>query len=180
MAQTVLAPIDTNERAGYQLNFPIAAAVHVYPGTIGALDANGNLTYATDTAGLEVIGRIEGDVDNSAGAAGALFCDVRRSAFIWVNSATHPLAAVNVGDMCFVQDEQTVCTAAGSVNQVKAGIFLGLDPDTGGAIVDTRTGFTTPSADTLTALPFTTPTAAEVGNFRAAVVAILKAQGLII
>jgi hypothetical protein len=178
MAQTVLAPIDIDERAGQEIQLPAAAAVHLYPGTLIARDSSGDAIYATDTAGLEVMGRCQGDVDNSAGIAGALNVNVRRGVFAYFNSSTEPLAQANVGSVCFVQDEQTV--ASTSTNLVKAGIFLGINSDTGMAWVDTSRATDVPSADTLTALGFTTPTAAECTAFKTAVIAILKAQGLII
>jgi hypothetical protein len=183
---TVTTPINTDERAGITINLPIEAGVHILPGVIVAKNPAGNVIYATDAAGLEVIGRAEGDVDNTAGGAGALSVDVKRGVFKWVNStrnsAAYALTPQNLGQICYVENEQTLCVAAGSQYLVKAGIFLGIDPNDGGAWVDTRTPFggIVPMADTLTPLTFTTPTAAEVEAFRAAVVAILQAQGLIV
>jgi hypothetical protein len=184
MSQTVLFPIDTQERAGTTINLPVEAAVHMFPGVISAKNAAGNVIYATDAAGLDVVGRCEYDVDNSAGAAGALSVNVKRGVFKWLNSArnggANALAAADFGSICYVEDEQTVVKAAGSTNKVKAGTFLGLDTD-GKAWVDTRMPFgNVPSADTLTALTFTTPTAAEVAALRTAVLNLLIAQSLVI
>jgi hypothetical protein len=184
MAQVVLAPIDTPERAGQKLNLPVIASTRLYPGTLLAL-SGGFATYAQDAAGLEVVGRAEQDVDNTADSVGgALSIDVKRGVFMYQNSsrssAAYALAAANVGQLCYIEDEQTVQVVAGSAHKVIAGIFLGLDPDTGMAIVDTRGALRVPSADTLTALTFTTPTAAEVSALRTAVLNLLVTQGLVV
>ena len=138
MAQVAFAPILANQRSGETLNLPVEANTNVFTGTIGAIDAAGNLTFAQDTAGYIVAGRIESDGPNGSGAAGALSVNVRRGAFNWQNSSTNPLSNANIGQACYVQDEQTLTTFAGSANKVVAGIFLGLDPNDGTAWVDTR------------------------------------------
>jgi hypothetical protein len=180
MAQIVFAPIDTDERAGYEIQLPVEASINLYPGTMVAVDSSGNATFASDVAGLIAMGRCQGPAMNAAGAAGAVTVNVRRGVFAWVNSSTHPLAEANVGQPCFVQDEQTVATQ--STNFVRAGIFLGIDPNTNKAWVDMRPapGFT-PSADTITPLAFASPpTQANLDAFQAALVALFKGQGLII
>ncbi|HUB68007.1 MAG TPA: hypothetical protein VL981_11035 [Candidatus Methylacidiphilales bacterium] len=142
MSQTVLESIDTPERAGEFLYLPVAALTSLYAGTLIALNSSGFATYATDAAGLEVVGRAEYNVNNSADAiGGALSIQVRRGVFKYFNSSrssgAYALAAGNVGQICYVQDEQTVQTAAGSTNKIIAGVFLGLDTD-GKAWIDTR------------------------------------------
>jgi len=142
MSQTVFQPIDTPERAGEFLYLPVAALTTLYVGTLIALTSSGFATYATDGAGLEVVGRAEYDVNNSADeVGGALSIRVRRGVFKYENSsrssAAYALAAGNVGQICYVENEQTVQIAAGSTNKIIAGVFLGLDTD-GKAWVDTR------------------------------------------
>jgi hypothetical protein len=142
MSQTVLQSIDTPERAGEFLYLPVAALTSLYAGTLVALNTSGFATYAADAAGLEVVGRAEYDVNNSADATGgALSVKVRRGVFKYQNSsrssAAYALAAANLGQICYVENEQTVQVAAGSTNKVIAGVFLGLDTD-GKPWVDTR------------------------------------------
>ena len=143
MSQVVTAPILTDERSGQTVQAPVEASTNLYAGTIGALNAAGNATFAQDIAGgLVAVGRCETDALNSSGAAGALSVNLKRGVFKLKNSsrsgAAYALAAADVGDICFVEDEQTVQKSTGSTYKVKAGIFLGLDPDDGGAWVDMR------------------------------------------
>ena len=120
MSQVALASIDTPERLGEFLYLPIAASTHLYAGTLLALNTStGLVTYAQDAAGLEVLGRAEYDVDNSADeTGGALSIKIRRGVFRYNNSSrssgAYALSAANVGQLCYVQDEQTVQVAAGS------------------------------------------------------------------
>jgi hypothetical protein len=142
MSQNVLQSIDTPERAGEFLYLPVAALTHLYAGTLVALNSSGFASYATDASGLQVVGRAEYDVDNSADATGgALSVKVRRGVFKYDNSsrssAAYALAAANIGQICYVEDEQTVQVAAGSSHKIIAGVFLGLDTD-GKAWIDTR------------------------------------------
>src|SRR5580658_8547051 len=134
MSQTVLQSIDTPERAGEFLYLPVAALTHLYAGTLIALNSSGFATYATDATGLQVVGRAEYDVDNSADSSGgALSIKVRRGVFKYDNSSrssgAYALAAANIGQICYVENEQTVQLASGSSDKVIAGVFLGLDTD---------------------------------------------------
>jgi hypothetical protein len=143
MAQIVLAPIDTPEREGQKLYLPVAANTHLYPGTLIALSGDQFATYAQDVAGLKVIGRCEFDVDNSAdNSGGALSVTVKKGCFQFQNSTrsagAYALTADNIGQLVYVENEQTVQLAAGSTNKIVAGLFIGFDPDTGLPYIDTR------------------------------------------
>lgn len=144
MPQVVLASIDTPLREGEFLYIPVAASIKLYAGTLIAINTSTGLaTYATDAAGLQVIGRAEYDLDNTADSVGgALSIKVRRGVFKYANSsrsaAAYALVAANIGEICYVENEQTVQVAAGSSHNVVAGVFLGIDTD-GNVWVDTRT-----------------------------------------
>jgi len=139
----VTAPIDTQIRAGEFLYAPVDALTQIWAGVLVALDqATGFLVYATDAAGLSVLGRAEYDVNNTGDSTGgALSARVGRGVFKYQNSSRsagdYALAAANIGQLCYVENEQTVQTISGSSHKVVAGVFLGLDTD-GGAWVDTR------------------------------------------
>jgi hypothetical protein len=155
MSQTVTTDLDTQERAGQVVSLPVAASVHLYAGTLLALvTSTGLVTFAGDDAGKIVVGRCELETDNTADSTGgALSVPVKRGVFAFQNSsrssAAYALAAVNVGQLCYVENEQTVQVLAGSTNKIAAGVFLGLDPVSGLAWVDTRVGTEAGSAEAL-------------------------------
>lgn len=155
MSQTVTSNLDTTERAGQVVNLPIAASVHIYAGTLLAIvTSSGFVTFAGDDAGKVVVGRAEQEVDNSLdGAGGALSVPVKRGTFLFQNSSrssgAYALTADNVGQLCYVENEQTVQVIAGSTNKIVAGVFLGIDPTTLYAVVDTTMGMASGAAEGL-------------------------------
>ena len=181
------APVNTPERSGLFIEkAPVAASTTLFAGTLGAANASGYILPASDTAGLRVLGRIEPQpnlsvLDNSAGAAGDVSATIKRGVFQLANDATNPVTAAYLGKPVYVKDDSTVCVV--STNKVIAGVFVGfLDGDTSKPLVDTtRMSAVVPSADTLTALTFTSggATGPEVAALRAAVLAILQAQNLV-
>ena len=167
---------DAPERRGDFVIAPVALTTTIYAGNLTALDPTGNAVEADDIAGLRLQGRLELDIVNGLTYQNDNEATIKRGVFKYQNSTTHPLAQANVGSICFVQDSQTV--ASTSTNRVKAGVVVEIDSD--GVYVDTRRADVIPEADTLTGLPFTTPTAAEVSALRNAVHAALQAAGIML
>lgn len=166
---------NTKERPGLIFNYPVAAATTIYQGTQVAVNSSGYAVPAADTSGLRVIGRAEETVTNS-GSAGDLTINVKRGVFLFDNSGTSAVDADDIGKFAFVEDDQTI--AESSTNKVIAGRVVGVVTE--GVWIDTTYAYPVPSADTLTALTFSTDaTGAEVAALRAAVLAILQAQGLV-
>jgi len=128
-------PIDTPRRSGVILVAPVAAATALFAGGLGARDALGNSVPASDTAGLVVLGRIQTDVDNSAGAAGDLSANFEAGVFRYANSAGTPLTNADVGHAGFVEDDETVSGNPGN-NGIVAGLVVEVDAD--GVWIDTR------------------------------------------
>ena len=126
--------IDTPERAGGMRFYPLGAGAKIWTGTLAALDANGNLFPASDTAGLRVIGRAQQDMDNTGGAAGALSLNVKVGTFLFHNSGTDAVTAAGKGAVCFVEDDNTV-SATGGNHQIRAGRVV--DVVSAGVWVDT-------------------------------------------
>ena len=148
---SIAAPLDTPLRNANLVTVPVAASTHLYPGGLGARDASGNLVPASDTAGLRVVGRIEVDADNSLGGAGAISAQVRRGVLRYANSSGDPLAAADIGNMAFVENDSTV-NKAGGTNKIHAGKIIDLDAN--GVWIDTSSvsntlGFTA-TEDTIT------------------------------
>lgn len=108
----------------------LATGVTIYNGTLYAKDKTGKARPAADAAGYVVHGiainqAVQGDGDDVTGVRGY----VRLA-----NSGTDPLAAADIDHWCYVEDDQTVRKKPGTYGR-RAGIFLGLDPDTDEAIV---------------------------------------------
>lgn len=136
--------INTPKRAGIILTaLPIEANTNVFVGTMAARNAAGNIVPASDTAALNVLGRFTGvtettltpdlivgsDAINNPGAAGAIVGNVERGVFEWNNSIAHPITLAMIGEVAYVEDDNTVCSGAGSANKIVAGVITSLSPD---------------------------------------------------
>jgi len=165
------AEINTPERPGSTTRYPLAASTIIYAGTLVALNSSGNLVPASDTAGLRVVGRAEETVDNGAGNAGDKSADVKEGVFKFNNSATDAVDADDKGKIAFVEDNFIV-SETGGTHRVQAGRVVDVESD--GVWIDTRAGQAArvPSADTITA-------AADLAALKVAILAILRAQGLV-
>ncbi|MDP1675662.1 MAG: hypothetical protein Q8L88_02260 [Bacteroidota bacterium] len=110
----------TEERVMQYRTYGVLASTKIYAGSMVAITAAGYAVPAADTAGLILVGRAEEQVDNSAGASGALSITVKRGTFSW---AATGMSIANVGDPVFVLDDQTVDVTGGSTNKVFAGVI---------------------------------------------------------
>jgi exosome complex RNA-binding protein Csl4 len=125
---------DTPRRSGDARELGVASNATIFAGAMVAVNTSGYAVPASDTAGLRVVGRAEESVDNSGTAGdGALSIAVRRGVFRWENGDT--LTIADVGNLAYVEDDQTVQTAASATHDVVAGIIIDVDSD--GAWVDT-------------------------------------------
>jgi len=102
----------------------------IYAGAMVAVDGNGEAVNASDTASIMVIGRAEEEVDNSDDGE---TIDVKRGMFRWANGDT--VSDANIGDICYVVDNQTVSVTNSGSNSIIAGIVSDVDSD--GVWVDT-------------------------------------------
>jgi hypothetical protein len=120
---------NTPARAGQTFNYPLSN-VKVYAGSIGVINSSGYLTKGATATGLKCVGRINEQVDNSAGSAGDLRADVENGIFRWANSAdADAIALADVGNVCFIVDDQTVAKTSGSGTRSPAGIIADVDSD---------------------------------------------------
>jgi len=127
-----MAPLTTGRntpaRNADRRNFPLEAAAVIYAGAMVALNASGNLVPASTSTTLKVVGRAEADVDNSAGAAGDLKCEVNTGAFHYANSAAaDAIALSDVGANCYAVDDQTVAKTDGTGTRSVAGKIFDVD-----------------------------------------------------
>jgi hypothetical protein len=124
---------NTLSRSGQQFSYPLAA-VKVYAGSIGVINASGHLTKGATATGLKCVGRIKAQVDNSAGVAAAVNGEVENGLFCWKNSAAaDAITLAEVGTVCFIVDDETVAKTSGGGTRSPAGIIE--DVDSGGVWV---------------------------------------------
>jgi hypothetical protein len=98
-----------------QPDWPVAAGKKLFDGCMAALDAGGNLVDAGDGTAAQVIGVVDGSVDNTGGAAGAKRGLVRRGAFWFDNSATTPVVAASAYVTTLkAEDNHTVTLTGGT------------------------------------------------------------------
>lgn len=135
-AATVSQTID--QRDGNAIEFAVsAAAVKLLAGVLWARNSSGYITNASDATGLKVVGIGRDEVDNSAGSAGDLDCAVNLGVHLLANSGTNALTRAHIGQVCFVEDNQTVASSGGTYGIV-AGIVFDVTSD--GVWVDVAKG----------------------------------------
>lgn len=131
---------NTAERTGDLISAGVAAAVKCYAGGIAVLDAAGNIKPGVTATGLICVGRFEEYVDNTAGLAGDVSATAKRGTFRFANSGGgDAIAAAQIGDACYIVDDQTVAKTSNGATRSVAGIIA--DVDSAGVWV--RMGFDT-------------------------------------
>ncbi|MPZ57610.1 MAG: hypothetical protein GEU91_14145 [Rhizobiales bacterium] len=119
---------NTPEAIGQVDEHPVLAATEIFAGSIVVLDAAGWAKPAVTATGLVVAGRAEEQVDNSAGANGALRVRVKRGVFRYGNSAAGDLIAqADIGADCYLVDDQTVAKTDGTGTRSLAGKVVQVD-----------------------------------------------------
>lgn len=118
----------TAERAGDQFSYPLLAATAVQAGSIAVLDSSGWLKPAIEAAGLTCAGRSEAFADNSGGGNGGVLGEVKSGVFRWDNSTSSDLITkAEIGDDCYLVDDQTVAKTDGSATRSRAGTIVDVD-----------------------------------------------------
>jgi hypothetical protein len=113
-----------------KLALGVAANVVAYQGGIACVGAAGWLVNASSTLALRAVGRWSLDVNTTGGTAGATIVEVDQGVFKYANSTSADLIAqANVGQLCYVVDDQTVALTNGSGTRSPAGIITLIDPD---------------------------------------------------
>jgi hypothetical protein len=115
-------------------SFPVAASKKIFARTMVGLNASGNCLSAGDPTAVKVVGVLdEPDIDNSSGAAGAVTAKrVRNGVFFFANSAgADAITVANVGQICYVVDDQTVALTDNNGSRLVAGIITVVDPNDG-------------------------------------------------
>jgi hypothetical protein len=121
---------NTQSRAGKDFSAPVAAATKIYAGSIVCLDASGNAVPASTATTLTPVGRAKAQVDNSAGLAGAKSIEIERGVFKYANSAAaDEITRAQIGDACYLVDDQTVAKTNGGATRSRAGLIVDVDAD---------------------------------------------------
>ena len=121
---------NTPERDGKFLVRDAAAAKKFFAGSLVALDASGNATPGAVATTLIGAGRCDEYVDNSAGAAGDVEVKIRKGTFRFGNSAAaDEITAAEIGDDCYIVDDQTVAKTDGTATRSVAGKIADVDSD---------------------------------------------------
>jgi hypothetical protein len=103
------------------LKLPMKASTKIFKGSLVVIDA-GYAAPGRTALNLIAIGRAEYTVDNSTGAAGAKFIEVRRGMFGWANSTAGDLIAqANVGAIVYIVDDNTVALTSATNTRSVAG-----------------------------------------------------------
>lgn len=119
---------NTPQRDVAYIEKDVAAAKVIYEGALVCLNSSGDLTPGATATGLIAVGRAEETVDNSDGSAGDLTCRVRTGVFRWANStSTDEITDAQIGDTCYVVDDQTVAKTSDSSARSPAGIVVDVD-----------------------------------------------------
>lgn len=119
---------DTPGRDGQALSLGVAAAKKIYAGALVAVDANGYATPGAVSTTIRGVGRAEEYVDNSAGANGAVSVSVKKGVFRFGNSSSGDLiAAADIGNDCYIVDDQTVAKTNGTGTRSVAGRIFDVD-----------------------------------------------------
>lgn len=116
----------TATRGTDRIPFAVAAAALVFQGCMAGIDANGALVDGT-TAAVRIVGV---PCSDGSGAAGDLV-EVQRGpeqAFAFGNSAAGDLITkADIGNDCYLVDNQTVAKTSNSNNRPRAGRILDVD-----------------------------------------------------
>lgn len=120
---------DTQARAGLLFSYPAKAAKKFFVGAIAAIDsANGFLTPGAASTTLKGAGIVQEQIDNTAGADGAVNVTVKRGLWRVANSAgADQLTLADVGADCYIVDDQTVAKTDGTTTRSVAGVVRDVD-----------------------------------------------------
>lgn len=119
---------NTAERTGELITVGVAAAVKCFAGGIAVLDASGNIKPGVTATGLVCVGRFDEYVDNTGGAAGAVMATAKRGSFRFANSAdADAITAAEIGDVCYIVDDEQVAKTNGGATRSVAGIIDDVD-----------------------------------------------------
>ena len=126
----------TPYRDGIEIDFPVAANIKIFAGSLVCANTSGYAVPAADTAGLKFLGVALEQVDNTGGANGAKKVRVRRTGAFEFDAAS--ITQAMVGDPMYAVNDQTFADATGATNDIKVGALVKYVSATKGWIDITR------------------------------------------
>lgn len=123
----------TKDRATARIDFPlfaflVATSKIIHGGSIVMKNATGYAIPGETDTGLVCLGCSNGRADNSAGADGDERVEVESGVFPWENSAgADEITIADIGNDCYVVDDQTVAKTDGTSTRSKAGRIVNVD-----------------------------------------------------
>lgn len=117
-------------------SYKVNGGSKIYAGAMVCVDAQGYARPAANTADFKVVGRAEALADNTDGSDGDISVNVLEGVYLWGNKGGDLVDQAMVGEVCYVEDDQTVCKTAG--NGVVVGVVKEIATD--GVWVETTTG----------------------------------------
>ena len=118
----------TKKRENLVFSRGVAAAKKIYEGALVCLSATGYATPGAVATTLKADGRAKATVDNTTGADGAVKVEVEKGTFQFANSAAGDLIAIaDIGNDCYVVDDQTVAKTNGGATRSIAGKIVDVD-----------------------------------------------------
>ncbi|MDO8776602.1 MAG: hypothetical protein Q7K57_49390 [Burkholderiaceae bacterium] len=120
---------DTQRRDGKQAGYGVLANTKVLAGTLAVLTAAGFAQGGAVATTLKAVGVFDCTVDNTGGANGDLKAPVRNDGwFRFSNSTAGDLITVaDIGNNCYVLDNQTVAKTDGTATRSIAGKVRDVD-----------------------------------------------------
>lgn len=121
---------NTPMKDGELIAVPAAATAVIFAGALVAANASGYAVPGSTATSLTYLGRAEEYRDNSAGADGDVSVLVRRGkAFKFANSSIDPVTQAEMGQPCFIVDDETVAKTDGTGTRSQAGTVIGIESD---------------------------------------------------
>lgn len=117
---------NTARREDDLYGLPVAANAAIHAGAQIVIDA-GYAKPGVAASNLIAAGRAEEAVDNTGGANGDKIVRVRRGCFRWDNSVGDPITQADIGQLCYVEDDETVARTDGSGTLSPAGTVREID-----------------------------------------------------
>lgn len=123
-----------------RFSMPVAASTNCFQGGIAVIAlGTGNAKPATAATGLLALGIFTEPANNSTGSAGAINALIEAGVFRLGNStAGDAIAAANIGQVCYLVDDQTVALTSAGQTRSPAGIIV--DVDATSTMVDVSMG----------------------------------------